>query len=532
MTQNSNDLFSRQSSGLIRLASPFRTYAFNLGFAGLTYTVYIFLLMSATYPQANIFLALIIATVGFTALALVYSMLSAAMPRSGGDYVYVSRTFHPAIGFVTNFAIAMALIFFVAQGAFLMSQFIFSSFFSTLGSILGNDTLISIGAALAGPTLSFVVGTIMILGFSVLVAVGMETYYKFQGISFVIGAVGIVAMIVVLLISSQSDFVTAFNNYAQNTADLPNGYQSILDSARAAGYTTGGHDWSQTFGITGIALLTGMGTAFIGGEVKRVKKSQLIGMVGGTLTVGLVVLIVAMLLWKTVGLEFNGAASYLYLNNPNEYPLPIAPVFTTWATILSGNVLSLLLIMAAFVIWSYFFLPQNIIVVSRMILAWSVDQLVPAKLGEVSRQRFTPVIAITVVAVLAEVLLAVYAFTPYFSALAALIPFTIGLLAVSLAGVVFPYLPRTREIYEKSGIRYSLAGIPLLTLAGIVSSAYFLTALYYELTHPELGYNNPVSLGFTAFTLVVPAIIYLIARWAAARRGLDLEKTFAEIPPE
>lgn len=532
MTQSGNELFSRQSSGLVRLASPFRTYAFNLGFAGLTYTVYIFLLMSATYPQSNIFLAVIIATVGFTALGLVYAMLSAAMPRSGGDYVYVSRTFHPAIGFVTNFALAMAFVFFIAQGAFLMSQFIFSSFFSTLGSILQNATLTGVGAALAGPGPSFALGTVMILGFSVLVAVGMETYYKFQSISFVVGGVGIVVMMAVLLTKSQSDFVAAFNNYAQNTSDLPNGYQSILDSARAAGYTTGGHDWSQTFGITGIALLTGMGTAFIGGEVKRVKRSQLIGMVGGTLTVGVVILIVAALLWKTVGLEFNGAASYLYLNAPDEYPLPVAPVFTTWATIISGNLFFLLMIMAAFVVWSYFFLPQNIIVVSRMILAWSVDQLVPAKLGEVSQRRFTPVIAITVVAVLAELMLAVYAFTPYFSALAALIPFTIGLLAVSIAGMLFPYLSKTRDIYEKSGIRYDLAGVPLLTIAGTVSSAYFLTALYYELTHPELGYNNPVSLGFTAFTLLVPVGIYLIARWTAARRGFDLEKTFEEIPPD
>jgi amino acid transporter len=533
MTTSSNqELFSRQSSGLIRLASPFRTYAFNLGFAGVTYTSFIFVLFPATYPQSNLFLALVIALIGFIALALVYAMLSAAMPRSGGDYVYVSRTLHPVVGFAANFASAMAYIFFIAQGAFLMSQFIFSTLFSTLGSTLGNATLRSIGEALAGPTLSFVVGTLIILGFAVLVAIGMETYYRFQAISFVIGVVGITAMIVVLLINSQSDFIAAFNGYAQNTAGLANGYQSILDSARASGYETGGFSWAHTLGITGIALLTGMGTAFIGGEVKEVKKSQLVGMVGGTATVGLFVMLIAILLWKSVGLEFNGAASYLWVNAPDKYPLPIAPVFTTWASIISTNVFLLLVVMAAFLVWSYFFLPQNIIVVSRMMLAWSLDRLVPAKLGQVSSRRFTPVIAITVVTILAEVWLAIYAFSPYFNALAAIIPVSLAFLVVSITGVVFPYRSKTREIYEKSGIKYTLAGVPLLTLAAIVSSLYWLIALYYEFTHPELGYNNPISLGFTAITLVVPVTIYLFVRWTAARQGLDLNKAFEEIPPE
>lgn len=531
-TSGNEETFSRQSSGLIRLTSPFRSYAFNVSFVGLTYTAFIFILLPAIYPQANLFLALAIAIVGFTALATVYAMLSAAMPRSGGDYVYVSRTLHPIIGFATNFAFAMAYIFFVGQGAYLMSQFIFSTLFSTLGSILGNATLMSIGAALARPTFAFIVGTLIILGFAVLVSVGMETYYRFQTASFIVGAVSMIGVLVVLLINSQSDFIAAFNSYAQNSVGLENGYQNILDSARANGYDTAGFSLAQTFGITGIALLTAMGTSFIGGEVKEVKKSQLIGMVGGAVTVGLFVMLIAILLWKTVGLEFNGAASYLWSNSPEEYPLQIAPAFTSWAAIISSNVVLLLLTMVAFVVWSYLWLPLNIIVVSRMTLAWSLDRLVPGKLSQVHSRRFTPVIAITVVAIIAEVWLAVYAFSPYFTALAVVMPFSLAFLTVSITGTIFPYLPKTREIYDKSGVKYSLAGVPLLTLAGLVSTLYWLIALYYEATHPELGYLNPISLGFTAAVIVIPVIIYLIARIIAARQGLDLSKSFEEIPPE
>ena len=36
--------------------------------------------------------------------ALSYSELGAAMPRSGGEYTYLSKIYHPSIGFLSGFA--------------------------------------------------------------------------------------------------------------------------------------------------------------------------------------------------------------------------------------------------------------------------------------------------------------------------------------------------------------------------------------------------------------------------------------------
>ena len=55
------------------------------------------------YPGVNVYLNELIAFALIIPLSLVFAMFAAAMPRSGGDYVYVSRTLHPALGMMSSF---------------------------------------------------------------------------------------------------------------------------------------------------------------------------------------------------------------------------------------------------------------------------------------------------------------------------------------------------------------------------------------------------------------------------------------------
>ena len=53
-------------------------------------------------------------------VSLVYAKLSAAYPRSGGDYVFVSRIVHPAIAFMSNFSYCVWGTFYIGvSGVFL-----------------------------------------------------------------------------------------------------------------------------------------------------------------------------------------------------------------------------------------------------------------------------------------------------------------------------------------------------------------------------------------------------------------------------
>ena len=60
--------------------------------------------VSISYP-AGLFLGGVVALCG----ALSYAELSAALPRSGGEYNFLSAIYHPAVGFMSGFvSIAVA----------------------------------------------------------------------------------------------------------------------------------------------------------------------------------------------------------------------------------------------------------------------------------------------------------------------------------------------------------------------------------------------------------------------------------------
>src|SRR3989442_12898027 len=95
---SSSSLYVRQSSGLVREASAFDALIFNAVFSapvGATLAFGIFYALG-TSPGADIVLALVIAFLVNIPVCIMMSMMASAMPRVGGDYVWISRILHPA----------------------------------------------------------------------------------------------------------------------------------------------------------------------------------------------------------------------------------------------------------------------------------------------------------------------------------------------------------------------------------------------------------------------------------------------------
>jgi hypothetical protein len=110
---------------------------------------------------------------------------------------------------------------------------------------------------------------------------------------------------------------------------------------------------------------------------------------------------------------------------------------------------------------------------------------------------------------------------------------SIAFCASTVVGTLFPYLKRTRQIYEDSPIsKYKVFGIPVITVAGSLGIGYFMVMFYLYLSDSRYGTNDPLSAIYIIGAIVVSALIYLGYRSYRRRQGVDTDLTYRRIPTE
>ena len=101
-------LFVRQSTGLVREASALDATIFNAVFSapvGATLAWGVFFALSV-FQGADLVSATVISFVLNIPVLVMMSLLASSMPRTGGDYVWVSRILSPPLATVSNFGAA------------------------------------------------------------------------------------------------------------------------------------------------------------------------------------------------------------------------------------------------------------------------------------------------------------------------------------------------------------------------------------------------------------------------------------------
>jgi APA family basic amino acid/polyamine antiporter len=203
--------FVRDATGLVRELSFFDAFAVNfvapsatVGFIITTWTLWLL-------PGANAPLGIILTgLVGMVTIALIYSLFAASMPRSGGDYVYISRGLHPALGFAGNFAQFYMEMLILGGSAIYTQSYLTNGFVST-GLVANNPGLVDIGVALGTPVNTFIVGTITIVAFALISIWSTKKLMRIIAVLFVANLIGIFVSIGALAFFDPSKFVGLFN---------------------------------------------------------------------------------------------------------------------------------------------------------------------------------------------------------------------------------------------------------------------------------------------------------------------------------
>ncbi len=542
-------LFVRNATGLVREVSKWDALIMNsLGMNVALGAIFLLLQAPGNFPGGNMLLAIIIGTLvmAFT-LLWVYSEFAAAMPRAGGDYVFVSRALHPFVGWLLSWSQGLWLIFFwIGFNAWFALTFAAPVAMTTLGAVTGHpgwitasNDLLAKQTVLGITTQWWVIlfGTILTLAFATLLIYGSRSYWRVQKWLFAVAGLSIV-LVAGLLLFRGNQIAQAWTTFATTNKGIA--YNNIIPTARSAGFTGNGAGFSLTatllmlpwvFFVVGYA----QGSAQIGGEVKRASRSQYFAMVGGVLINGAVLALIVWAYQHAVGK--NWAASLSYLNNtaPGKLALPggVPPSINLIASLLTGSVPLLLIIGVGFILWALMGTPLSTLQATRYMLAWSLDRVVPKQLGSVSDRFHTPIKAILLCALTGEIALFALVQIPQASLLGALLAQIAAFIVVSLAGVVFPY--RLKAVWESGGGRRIL-GVPAVTVAGlggvIALGALMLIFIFNSSISAAFAVTRRLSLEFMIGVIVIGAIWYAVAWQLNKNKGVNLALAYREIPPE
>jgi APA family basic amino acid/polyamine antiporter len=552
-------VFVRQSSGLVREASALDAAIFNAVFSapvGATLAFSVFYALYA-FPGADLVQSLLIAFLINIPVCVMMSMMAAAMPRTGGDYVWISRILHPSAAVFSNFAAAVSALIGAAFWARSFAVLALGPTLAILGTVTKNDSLVSAGNTIsgtdnAGKLWTLGLGLLLIIILAVAMSMGTRASFLLQNVCWTIASIGTFLAFIALAIGSNADFIARFNAFAQPFTDNPNSYQAIQDSANKLGYAfTGGHDFGATLPAVAIIMTFMMWnwwSVYIAGELKSAGKlrRQLSVMIGALAWDTIFIIVGILLLYRTAGEQFMGAINFL-TGQPGAYTLPALPYYNLIASISANSGLFAVLVAVSFLFWNLPAMFPNTFMPVRTIFAWAFDRILPEKLSEVNERTHAPVPAIiTASVIVAGILLWSVLSTSFFTLLSmGVLAGVVTIVMVSITAIAFPM--RRPDLFNSSPANVRVGGIPLLPIVAVLSLGVMGFLAYLVLTYPQLGIAGAVvgigplqlpspgpwvGVAFMLALVVIGLLIYFVARAVRSSQGVNLDLIYRELPPE
>jgi basic amino acid/polyamine antiporter, APA family len=526
------EIFQRKASGLVREGKPTDGILFNLVGGTLGPVIgWILLFGIPFYPGSNVLLTVVICFFLVFGQNVTYALFAAIMPRSGGDYVYVSRTFHPALGFAMNASFMFWITFYVGTAGALFGQLGLATALREFGQATGNLSVVSWGDWFYTSWGKFLAGlaVILIAGPIILVARnGLRAYFRFQRYIVLFCLATLLVAIVATAIMSHDAFVNSFNSYMHPFTGKGDSYQAIL--------TAGGPHGSFSLNQTLLAMTWPfymasflIQSSYWAGEHRPGLRAHLTGMVVAFAIAFALTLLAVGVSINAYGTDFLNA---LGLVKPSDFGLSFTPYYVELVGTWTGPIVAIILAIGLGA-WLIPYVPGLSIMVTRSMLAWSFDGIMPEWLGRVDERTHNPVNATIITYASAIFLLALYSFTSTLSVVTALLGFALTFFVACVAAIVFPY--RRRDLFDKSPGAVRVAGVPLLTITGILGAVGLAFITVELIRDPSSGTNWPLNQGqiyAIIAAILVGFVLYGLSWLLRRRQGADITVAYRALPPE
>ena len=368
---------------------------------------------------SGIILAFILAAIPSIVIALCYAFLAPIFPKSGGEYVFVSRILDPYIGFIATWARWFAMIAVIAAMA--VGDVILIEQFFYMAGLEGAATFITANIQL--------IAIVLVLIFLLINDLGIKVYGRVQTGMFVLLMIGIGALIL-------------FSLPHVSMANLNNTFTVDVTSLAQASSLL-------FFGYIGFAAI-----ANAGGEVKNPEKILPKGIIVSMLMITVMYILVVVVTYGSMSPDFYAS-----------YDFSTGSIPDAASHILPGIIALYVAFAGAVAIISD--INPNILATSRLTFAWAKDKIVPQKLAELNRHG-VPRWTLIVNAVIAIVIILL---AEHFMAAVMMINMAVLVvyLAVTTSALVLPY--KHPEIYRKA--KFKFKGLWIAAVIGMTLSLLF-----------------------------------------------------------
>lgn len=526
-------LFTRKATGLVREGRTRDALFYNLLWSSVALTFAFYWLFAAFYPGSDPLVSFLIAAAIGLPGAFLYAMLSQLMPRTGGDYVFNSRSLHPAIGFAGNFSYSFWLAVVIGVYTTYIASYGFGAFGRTMAGFGAGAGWLSFGNWFSTEWGLFITGTVVLVLSAVMFAIGgVRLFFRIQAVCFALFIVGAVLLpALVGLLQSHAGFLSNFNTYGRHLG-AAHPVAALLAASDRAGFARSPFSWALTLRAVSVFwFIFGFifSSNYFAGEIRLQKRTHIYSMPGAVLLAVAVLLVMIPTYSHLVGVNFSAR---LGLANPSSYGFASgAPAYPELIGIAAGSPVVGIIAILGFTIGLVVWLPQTLLLVSRNMFAWSFDRVMPDRLSAVDSRSNSPLWAIGLMLVLSIASTAIYSFTTWFSSLSALLGLTLPLLITAASGILLPF--RRRELVENSPYNRRILGVPLLSLVGSLALIGFSCAVAVLLWDPGSGASlskNPGKLVLAVIVYVIGVAIWFAARAIRRTQGIDIDLSYRELP--
>jgi len=526
------EVFTRKASGLVRVMSPFSAFVYNILTMGLIFP-WTYLLAPASFPGGKLVWGILLAMVIEIPIALVYVWLSTALPRSGGDYVFQSRVFGGGIAFtVVMSGYVIWILQWVALSGWLLAYLGFAPLFLGLGATTGSAALSNLGIWFTGSTGIIITSILNAFVAMMILISGFKNYVRFQNVMITFTLLAFATMLVVLFLANPATSMAKLDQFAVAINGTQNFVQTAIEETKAAGI-----DLNPPFSLLATILIAPIAwtslqwatySAQQNGEIKNARsfQSQMFIIVGSLIFTGILLALLALALEKAVGSDFLYVAASATLADFYLWPNLITVALT-------ASPLVVIIIGLGYILNSHQIVHNCYIGMTRVMVAMSLDRLLPEAVSKVDEKRHTPANAHWIYFIASIPVILVYNLWGAWYDLTLGVTFACGYVFVitCLAGALLPY--RAKDVYESSpGAGYKIGNIPWVTVLGIIGFILGGVMIILFMLYPQYGLTSTLAYIVVFGVLVFSAVWYFLAKNAQKSRGINVDYAFKEIPPE